>query len=56
MFIQLLLAVNAVFSHWVKLDVPAHPKEKSVRLKITSAISIFNHLLIAVTPPFKYKE
>ena len=49
---QFELALNAGPSHPVKLDVPAHPKDKSVRVRITSAINIFSHLLIASTPPF----
>jgi len=49
-FIQLLLTPNAGPSHFVKVDVPAHPKEKSVKVKIASAINIFNHLLIGTTP------
>ena len=53
MFIQFVLALNAGFSHSVKLDVPAHPKEKSVTVKIARAIKIFNHILIAVPPPFE---
>jgi hypothetical protein len=40
----------------VKLDVPAHPKEKSVKVKIAGAINIFSHLLIAVSLPFEYED
>jgi hypothetical protein len=40
----------------VKLDVPAHPKEKNIRAKIASAMNIFNHLLIVLTPPFEYED
>ena len=56
MFIQFELALNAGVSHSVDLYVPAHPKKKSVKVKITSAISTFNQLLIAATPPFRYKD
>jgi len=53
---QFELALNAGPSHPVKLDVPAHPKEKRVRVRITSAINTFSHLLIASTPLFIYKR
>jgi len=53
---QFELALNAGPSHPVKLDVPPHPRDKSVRVKITSAINIFSRLLIASTPPFIYKR
>ena len=53
---QFELALNAGPSHPVNLDVPAHPKEKNVKAKIASAMNIFNHLLIASTPPFQYKN
>ena len=53
---QFELALNAGPSHAVKFDVPAHPKEKSVKVKIANAINIFIHLLIAVTSPLKCKK
>ncbi len=53
MFIQLLLTLNAGPSQSVKVDVPAHPKEKSVKIKIANVINNFSHFLIAVPPPNK---
>ena len=53
---QFELALNAGPSHPVKLDVPAHPKEKRVRVRITSAINTFSRLHIALTPPLIYKK
>ena len=44
---QFELALNAGPSHPVKLDVPTHPKQKSIKDKITIAVNIFNRLLIA---------
>jgi hypothetical protein len=52
---QLLFALNAGSSHSVKLDVPAHPNESSIRLRIASAINIFKPLLIAADLLLAYR-